>query len=326
MDYFLVAAGLTLLVLSGDGLVRGAVSLSQRLGVPPLAIGLTVVAFGTSAPELVVGIDGVVAGVPTLTLGNVVGSNTANILLVIGVPALIQPIRFATPGLTRNVLYMLGASMLVIALGATGAIAYWHGFILVTLLGVFIVESFYRARRDPRLAAETLSDFDALPLRPYDWPVTLLLVVGGLAGLILGAHWLIDGSVAIARRLGVPEAFIGLTLVAIGTSLPELATALIAAFKGHADVAVGNVVGSNIFNLMGILGLSSLFGRIPVTPQFLAFDFWVMLAASLVLLPLALRRGVLGRLGGLAFIVIYVSYIAWLAHGVPAIGGNLHGV
>lgn len=312
MDYLLVAVGLTLLVVAGDGLVRGAVSMAQHLNVPSLVIGLTVVAFGTSAPELVVGVDGVLQGVPELTLGNVVGSNIANILLVVGVPALITPMACSTPGLTRNIFYMLGASLIAIGIAATGRYTAMHGIVLLGLLFWFIYDSMTRAKRNPAVATEALEDLEGLPVKPYSWPVTGILIVVGLAGLALGAHWLIEGSVNIARRLGVPEAFIGLTLVALGTSLPELATAVIAALKKHSDVAVGNIVGSNVFNILGILGVSSLVGAIPVPDSFLSFDFWVMFGSACLLLPYALRAGTIGRTLGFLLVCGYVLYIVVL--------------
>jgi cation:H+ antiporter len=316
MDYILVAAGLTFLVVAGDGLVRGAVSMAQHLGVPSLVIGLTVVAFGTSAPELIVGVDGVLKGVPELTLGNVVGSNIANILLVVGLPAIILPMRCAAPGLVRNLLYMLGATLVVITLGCFGEISAIYGLLLLFLLGWFVFDSLMRARRSPLMSSEALEDLEGLPVKPYSWPVTITLIIVGLSGLALGAHWLIDGSVNIARRIGVPESFIGLTLVALGTSLPELATAIIAALKRHGDVAVGNVVGSNVFNILGIIGTSSLFGRIPVNDNFINFDFWVMFGSSLILLPYALRKATIGRIFGIILVALYISYIIYLGYDV----------
>lgn len=319
MDYILVAAGLTFLVVAGDSLVRGAVSMAQHLGVPSLVIGLTVVAFGTSAPELIVGVDAVLKGVPELTLGNVVGSNIANILLVVGLPAIILPMQCAAPGLVRNLLYMLAASLFVIAIGSFGEINFLYGLFLLFLLGWFIFDSLNRARKSPQIASDALEDLEGLPVKPYGWPLTITLIVIGLGGLALGAHWLIDGSVSIARRLGVPESFIGLTLVALGTSLPELATAIIAALKRHGDVAVGNVVGSNVFNILGILGASSLVGTIPVAESFVRFDFWVMFASSFILLPYALKGATIGRIFGFILVAFYISYIVYLGYGVSSL-------
>lgn len=326
MDYIMVAAGLTLLVIAGDGLIRGAVSLAQHLGVPSLIIGLTVVAFGTSAPELIVGVDGVLQGVPELTLGNVVGSNIANILLVVGLPAMILPMACSAPGLTRNLIYMLGASLITIAIATSGSFQFMSGLFLLTLLAWFIYDSLTRARKSPALATDALEDLEGLPVKPYSWPVTIILIIVGLAGLAFGAHLLINGAVEIARRLGVSEAFIGLTLVALGTSLPELATAIIAAVKKHGDVAVGNIVGSNVFNILGIIGVSSLFGRIPVPQNFINFDFWVMFASSCLLLPYALRKGTIGRKLGFILVVAYFSYILWIGYGATSTGPMGHPV
>ena len=210
---------------------------------------------------------------------------------------------------------MLGASLVTIAIGATGSFQYMSGLFLLTLLAWFIYDSLTRARKSPALATDALEDLEGLPVKPYNWSVTIILIVVGLAGLALGAHWLINGAVEIARRLGVSESFIGLTLVALGTSLPELATAIIAAVKKHGDVAVGNIVGSNVFNILGIIGVSSLFGRIPVPESFMSFDFWVMFGSSCLLLPYALRKGTIGRKFGFILVVAYFSYIIWIGYG-----------
>lgn len=292
--------------------MRGSVGLAERLGVPSLIIGLTIVAFGTSAPELFVSVEAVLKGAPTLALGNVVGSNIANILLVIGLPALVAPMSCAAPRLTRNVLLMLAITGAFLGLAATGAFAWPQGLILLTILTAFILFNLHQARRNPSAAKDLVDLEEDLAKGLSVWQAVGLVGVG-LVGLVIGADLLVGGAVTIARALGVDEAVIGLTLVAIGTSLPELVTALAAALRSHCDVAVGNVIGSNIFNLLAIIGVSSLFGAIPVPPAFFHVDFWVMLAASLALLPICLRRAVVGRPLGAMFLIAYVSYMAWLA-------------
>ncbi len=314
MAYFQLLGGLVLLVFAGDFLVRGSVSAAQRLGVPTLVIGLTVVAFGTSAPELVVGIDSVLLGFPTLALGNVVGSNIANVWLVLGIPALIMPMVCTAPKFTHNMMIMLGVSMIFIGLASLGVIDWQIGLIFLALLVIFL---FYSGRRvkDEGDYGEMLAEIDGVPEAPDRLGPALMLVLVGLIGLAIGAHLLVTGAVSVARQLGVSEAVIGLTIVAIGTSIPELVTSIVAAVRKHCDVAIGNIIGSNIFNILGILGVSSMFGDIPVPPGFMAFDFWVMLFASLTLLPFAVYRWPISRVAGAVFLTAYISYIYILSQG-----------
>ncbi len=306
VDLLLVAGGLALLVVAGDALVKGAVNLSLRLGVPALIVGLTVVSMGTSAPELVVSVKAVLVGSPALALGNVVGSNTANILLVLGLPALIAAIPVARD-LARDWAIMISASLLFVALAFTGAFGWWQALILLAGLGWMLGDCFVRARnhRNDRTEAEVLEAAeDGMPgLR-----IAGLLAVGVL-GLPLGAQFLVTGAVNIATVLGVSEAVIGLTLVAVGTSLPELATTAAAAFRREAGVALGNVIGSNIFNLLGIIGVAGLVGTIPVPPEMLRLDLWVMLGASAALGLFILTRRPIGRIWGAVLLLVYVGYV-----------------
>ncbi|NCM97952.1 MAG: calcium/sodium antiporter, partial [Rhodobacterales bacterium] len=251
MDLARVAFGLLLLVLAGDALVRGAVNLALRLGIPALVVGLTVVAFGTSAPEMLVSVNATIDGKPGIALGNVVGSNIANILLVLGISALIATIHSSRLDLTRSFVTMLAATVLFIVLCALGPITWWHGLILLAGLGVMLWDSFANA--------SSAAEIEGADLDMPWWQVLAYLGVG-LVGLPVGADFLVEGSVNIARVLGISEAVIGLTLVAVGTSLPELATSIAAALRGQADVAMGNVIGSNVFNLLGIIGVSAMVG------------------------------------------------------------------
>jgi cation:H+ antiporter len=305
MDIVYVAAGLVLLVLAGDALVRGSVNLSLRLGIPPLIVGLTVVAFGTSAPELLVSVKAVMDNAPGIALGNVVGSNIANILLVLGIPAVISTIHSSDLGVTRGYLTMLASSALFIALCFVGPITWWHGLILLAGLALMIFDNIHTARRSRTSAkADDLEGAD--PSAPW-WKIIAFLVAG-LIGLPLGASYLVDGASSIARVMGISETVIGLTLVAVGTSLPELATSVIAAFKKQADVAMGNVIGSNVFNLLGIIGVTAFVGDIPVPESMLTYDLWIMAAASLLLIPFILMRHHITRAVGFAFIAAYTAY------------------
>jgi cation:H+ antiporter len=313
MAYVQVVAGLVLLVFAGDYLVRGSVSLARRAGISKLVIGLTIVAFGTSAPELVVGIDAVLKDAPTLALGNVVGSNIANVLLVVGLPAMIAPMKCCAPRLGRNLMIMIAASIIFIAMAFEGAFHWQQGVIMLTLLLLFLLYSAMRRKQCPKEAAAEMEEMEELNQKPDGYPLATAMVFFGLAGLIFGADMLVIGSVEIARNFGVSEAVIGLTLVALGTSLPELMTALMAAIRGHCDVAVGNVIGSNIFNTLGIIGVSSLVGEIPVPESFLRVDLWVMLGAALLLVPFTRLRSQVGKMSGFAMFSLYIGYIVYLA-------------
>ena len=308
-EFGLVALGLVILLVSGDLMVKGAVNLALRLGIPALIVSLTVVAFGTSAPELLVSVKSVLGGAPGLALGNVVGSNTANVLLVLGIPALLTGLA-ATSDTRREYLIMLAATALFIALCFAGPMTWWHGVILLAGLALFLLDGL-RTARAHRKSLDDIEDLeDADPDMAW-WRVILYLVLG-IVGLPLGATLLVDSATAIASAYGVSETVIGLTLVAVGTSLPELATTVMAAIRRQADVAVGNVIGSNIFNLLGIIGIAVLVGPIPVDPEFLSFDLWVMLAASVILVPFVFLRLPMGRLVGLAFSALYAGYIVML--------------
>jgi cation:H+ antiporter len=311
-EFALAGLGLVILLLAGDVLVKGAVNLSLRLGIPALIVSLTIVAFGTSAPELLISIKSILDGVPGLAMGNVVGSNTANILLVLGVPAIISGLHAASDT-RRTYVMMIAGTVLFIALAFVGPFTWWHGLILLSLLAYVLFDAARsaQAHRAEANGAPVDDDLDeADPDMPW-WRIGLYLLLG-LIGLPLGADLLVDSSVAIATEYGVSETVIGLTLVAIGTSLPELATTVMAAIRKHADVALGNVIGSNMFNLLAIIGISTFVGPIPVDAGILRFDIWVMLAASLVLAPFVFFRWSMGRGVGLVFTALYVGYIVML--------------
>ena len=306
LDLAMIAGGLVVLVFAGDALVKGAVNLSLRLGIPALIVGLTVVAFGTSAPELIVSVQAVLSGVPALALGNVVGSNTANILLVLGIPALIAAIPVAR-NLTRDYVIMIAASVLFIALAFTGEFGRWQALVLLGGLGLMLADCYVRAQRQ-RVGAVELEGAEegmsGVKIAGY--------LVAGIVGLPVGAHFLVEGAVGVATVLGVSEAIIGLTLVAIGTSLPELATTVAAAIRREAGVALGNVLGSNVFNLLGIIGVAGLVGPIPVPLDMLQIDLWVMLGASVILGGFIWMRRDISRLWGVILLILYVAYVVSL--------------
>ena len=307
MEWFLAALGLAILVLAGDMLVKGAVNLSLRVGIPALIVSLTVVAFGTSAPELLVSIQAVLEHSPGLAVGNVVGSNTANILLVLGLPAWISRLHTAGTDTRKTYLVMLAASVFFVFIAALGPIGWPQGLVFLMLLTAILFDQGRAARRSRKTKAENVEGVDP---GMRGWKIAAFIILG-MIGLPVGADLLVDAAQEIARDYGVSDAMIGLTLVAVGTSLPELATTVVAAIRRQADVALGNVIGSNLFNLLGIIGVASLFGTIPIDPGFLKFDFWVMIGASLLIAPFVFSQSrELTRRYGFPLVVLYVVYIS----------------
>ena len=317
-DLLRIVLGLGLLLLAGDVLVRGAVNAALRLGVPALIVSLTVVAFGTSAPELLVSIRALQDGAPGIALGNVVGSNIANVLLVLGVPALISGIA-VNWGARKSYAMMLGVTAVFIAGAFLGPIGPLHGALYLAILAAILWDQGREAmmHRSSPVAVE-LEELEGADPEMRWWKILLFLALG-LVGLPLGSDLLVDGAVAIATVLGVSDAVIGLTLVAVGTSLPELATTVVAAIRRQADVALGNVIGSNIFNLLAIIGIASFVAPIPVAETFLRFDLWVMAASSALL---ALFFGTSGRnmtkRWGALFLGSYAVYLV----AVVVMGGT----
>ncbi|WP_424975963.1 calcium/sodium antiporter [Dinoroseobacter sp. S124A] len=311
MDFLFAALGLVILVLAGDSLVKGAVNLSLRVGIPALIVSLTIVAFGTSAPELLISIAAVEDGAPGLALGNVVGSNTANVLLVLGIPALLAGLHTADCDTKRSYIQMIAATFLFIAVCFLGPITWIHGLVLLAALAFMLGDAFREARAHRNAQEDDEEEVEgADPDMP--WPRIILFLALGLVGLPLGADLLVDASINIARAFGISEEVIGLTLVAFGTSLPELATTVMASIRRQADVALGNVIGSNMFNLLAIIGITALVGEIPVTAEFLRFDLWVMLGASLLLIPFVYLRKNLTRVAGVVLTGLYAAYVVML--------------
>jgi len=287
-----VLAGMALLIRGGDAVVDSAAFLAAEMKIQPMIIGFTVIAFGTSLPELFVTVDANFSGAPGLAIGNVLGSNIANILLILGIAALMGPIAAPFARLRADLAWMTGSALLLVPLFLDGRLTRAEGGLLALGIAVYLALAF--RRRD---IAETGQDEAVAPMLP-----AVLRTLAGLVLLILGARLMVDASVGIARAFGVSEAVIGLTIVAVGTSLPELAASVAAALKGARDIAIGNVIGSNIFNILAILGVSALVAPLAVAPGFLMRDLPVMLGVS-VLLCLALAlRGRLGRGGGAALL------------------------
>ena len=307
MAWFFVVLGLVTLLLAGDFLVRAAVNLALRLGISALVVSLTVVAFGTSAPELLIVLSAMADDAPGLAMGNIVGSNTANILLVLGLPALAAGL-YTTGFDTKKVfIFMILATVLFIILAFMGPFSWWHGGLMLAVLAAILLDQAWTARRVSRVAVAT-EDLNGVDTSIPGWKITLYLLFG-LVGLPLGAKVLVVNAEIIAREFGVPETAIGLTLIAVGTSLPELATTTVAAIRRQADVALGNVIGSNMFNLLAIIGIAALVGPIPVADEFLRFDLWVMLAASFLLIPFVFFGRNITRIWGVALTLLYMAYL-----------------
>ena len=316
MDLFYLIFGLAILVGAGDSLVRGAVALSLRLGIPAIIVSATVVAIGTSAPELLISIKAALEGAPGIALGNVVGSNIANVLLVLGVPAVIAPMAACGSDAHRNLYFMIVATVIFSGLILTGAVPFWGGLVLVVVSALMIADSLRLGLRARASALQLGDDADAAELADLEdadpnmapWKIGALLLAG-IIGLPLGADFLVDGARGIALSIGISEAVIGLTLVAIGTSLPELATTIVAAMRRQTDVAIGNVIGSNIFNITAIIGAAALVAPLPVPPEILYRDIWVMAAASAVVVPFVLLCKPIGRIAGISFLAAYTFYL-----------------
>ncbi len=308
--------GLAILLLAGDLLVRGAVNVALRVGVPALIVSLTIVAFGTSAPELLISVDAVLEGVPGLAFGNVVGSNVANILLVLGVPALISRLHTSGFDTRKSYLTMIGATLIFNALCFLAPLTWWHGLILLALLAFILGDQAREALRHRKMhkAAAEMQAEEEEEVEGAEPGISgakiALLIVLGLIGLPLGADLFVDSAVEIAEMFGVSDTVIGLTLVALGTSLPELATTVMAAIRRQADVALGNVIGSNMFNLLAIIGVTALVGPIPVASPLQSYDLWIMLGASLLIAPFVFNRRLnLTRRWGFLLSVLYILYI-----------------
>lgn len=308
MLYIELAAGLVLLLLGGDLLVRGAVSLAQRLGLSPLLIGLTIVGFGTSAPEMLTSVQAALADAPGIAVGNVVGSNIANILLILGLAALLSPIAVARNTFVRDGTVLALATIGVALLALGGTLTPLIGVGLLAALAAYLA---YAWRAD-RAAPAIDSDF-ATPQWPRAASLAVAVTLGGLVLTVLGASLLVSSAVDLARGWQVSDSLIGLTVVAVGTSLPELATSIVAALRRQGAVAFGNVIGSNVFNLLGILGITALVRTVPIPPEILIRDIWVMLGATAVLVVMAITGWRITRTEGAVLMLLYAAYIGAMA-------------
>lgn len=326
LTFILFVCGLALLVVGAELMVRGAARMAEAAGISPLVVGLTVVAYGTSAPEVAVSVQSAWEGQADIAVGNVVGSNIANILLVLGISAVIAPLMVSRQIVRSSVPIMIGVSVLMLLMGLDGRIVWWEGLILLAGAAGFTWLTIYRSRREIKILAAVQAE-EAAKAQTDEQPaqaelrlsarrllIDFLLIVVGLAALVLGARWLVAGAVVVAQWLGVSQLVIGLTVVAIGTSLPEIATTIVAAARGHRDIAVGNAVGSNIFNVLLVIGIAAAVSPKPitVTPEALWFDLPVMIAVAVVSLPICFSGWRIDRLEGAFFLVSYTGYLTYL--------------
>lgn len=310
-----IVAGLALLYVGGEMLVRGSVAVAASLGLSPLLIGITLVGFGTSAPELVTSLDAALRDSPGIAVGNVVGSNIANILLILGIAMVIGPIVCTPRAFGRDVSAVAVSGAVIVGLAAYGSIGRLAGLVLLAALAAYLAFAYFQERSDgtPSAAYHEQSAVQA-PAGP-SLGLNLLLAVAGIAAVVLGAHVLVDGAIVLARVLRVPDTIVGLTIVAVGTSLPELAATISAALRRQGDIVLGNVLGSCIFNAFGILGATALVKPLEIPPEIFRFDAWVLLATTLVLAVFALTGRRLSRSEGVILVLIYVTYVGYLAAG-----------
>ncbi len=311
----LLVAGLVLLVVGAEALVRGASRLALAVGISPLVVGLTVVAFGTSSPEMAVSVSAVRSGETDIAIGNVVGSNSFNVLVILGLCALVTPLVISWRLVRLEVPLMIAVSGLLWLLVADGELARWEAAVLLAGMIAYTVWAIRASRKESAAAQEMSAPGAEPPTGPSPWYVNVGLVVGGLVLLVLGSNWMVDSAVEIATELGLSELVIGLTIVAAGTSLPEVATSVLATVRGERDIAVGNVVGSNIFNILGVLGLSGLVakGDLVAGDAVRNVDVPVMIGAALICLPVFFSgRNLLHRWEGGLFFALYVLYVTYL--------------
>lgn len=298
-----ILIGFIMLMGGAEFLVRGAVAIASKLKIPSLIIGLTIVAFGTSVPELVVSVEAALGGNAEISVGNVIGSNIANILLVLGASALIYPIVCKRRVLLRDFLFMFFATLVFGVFVLQKKLVYWNGWILLTMLVLFVLYNYKNSKNS--------SCDEDLPSQLVNkgWLTVLAVSVGGLTAIMFGTDFLIDGAVRAAELFGVSKEMIGLTVIAVGTSLPELATSCVAAYRHQNGIAIGNVIGSNIWNIVCIMGTTAAITTVNVAPQFAAFDLWVMIAAAFVLVPMLMFKDKITRIEGGLMLMGYVAYL-----------------
>ena len=310
-DVLMVIGGLAMLFVGGEALIKGAVSLARNFGLSSLLVSAVVVGFGTSAPELTVSVGAALQGSPDIAIGNIVGSNIANILLIVGAAAVLSPLLINRRAVRRDTYVMLAASLVLCGLALVGQIGFIAGLMLFCALLAYVYVAYAQDRKSGQETIKHIEeDVEGKPqlgrLKASLYSLT------GLFLLIGGAHILVEGAISIARDFNISEAVIGLTIVAVGTSLPEMVTSLVAAYRRHNDVIIGNILGSNIFNILSILGLTAMISPMGIADQIAALDVWIMLASAMLFSAYLLRGWTINRFSGLVMIGAYAGYTAWL--------------
>lgn len=315
IDILMIMGGLVLLFFGGESLIKGAVSLARNFGLSKLLVSAVIVGFGTSMPEMTVSIGAALKGSSEIALGNVVGSNICNILLIVGIAAIIYPITVSATAVRRDTLMMIGASLIVCGLSFAGVINFITGAVMFSILLAYVVWSYKKDREThAEMAEHVQEDIEGDDqLKPV---IATLYSIGGLVLLVAGAYLMVEGAISIAREFGISEAVIGLTIIAVGTSLPELATSVVAAIRKHGDVIIGNIIGSNIFNILSILGVTAMVSPIPMTGQIAEFDIWIMLGVALMFSVYLLRGYTVGKISGITMLLAYCGYTYWLYIGM----------
>ncbi|MBL4624750.1 MAG: calcium/sodium antiporter [Flavobacteriales bacterium] len=308
MEYFYLILGLVVLVVGGGVLVRGAVAIAYRYELSPLVVGMTIVSFGTSAPELLVSVQAALEGHPQISIGNIVGSNISNLALVLGITTIIFPMPVKENTIKIDWPMMMGATILFYLVVAFDGVLNWYeGLSFVIILVAFLFWLIRKSRKESKLEEKVETNEEAESMVK-----SISLVVAGCVGLALGAKWLLDGAVTIAENFGVSEHIIGVTIVAFGTSVPELTTSCIAAFRKQTDISLGNLIGSNLFNILAILGITGMIKEIPISAEVLSYDIFWVLGISFFILPLVVFDKKISRLGGSILFAAYVAYVYFL--------------
>ena len=306
MDFIELISGLIILLIGGEFIVKGAVLVANKFHISPMVIGLTIVSFGTSAPELLVSIKAAIEGNPDIAVGNVVGSNIANLALVLGITVLFIPIVIDRSKIMINWVFMMLATIVFYLFSINGWVEEWEGIILFLALIIFIFFSIrFSDNKSPEDSEHTLTN--STNQKPI---VIILYLILGIFGLYFGAEFLVEGAVSIAHKLGMSEAVIGVTIVALGTSAPELTASIVAAYRKESGISIGNLIGSNIFNIMAVIGITGMVKPISISSKIMSFDMYWLLGISLMILPLIIIGSRIGRLKGLLLLIVYISYIA----------------
>ena len=306
MDFIELISGLIILLIGGEFIVKGAVLVANKFHMSPMVIGLTIVSFGTSAPELLVSIKAAIEGNPDIAVGNVVGSNIANLALVLGITVLFIPIVIDRSKIMINWVFMMLATIVFYLFSINGWVEEWEGIILFLALIIFIFFSIrFSDKKSPEDSEHTLTN------NTNQKPIVIILyLILGIFGLYFGAEFLVEGAVSIAHKLGMSEAVIGVTIVALGTSAPELTASIVAAYRKESGISIGNLIGSNIFNIMAVIGITGMVKPISISSKIMSFDMYWLLGISLMILPLIIIGSRIGRLKGLLLLIVYISYIA----------------